>query len=124
MRASGCAQWDLETFLALAAPEDELAGCARTELKDLLLFATALPALVDLQGQGLAYLAGTKTLSRLEAFGRRGPERKLLGLVDEWRLRGRPKIERLRIEVSYGAGRRSAWRTKRRPGSTIFFDWD
>lgn len=123
MRVSGWQQWELESFIVLAAPEELLVGCTREDLSELLFFGTALPRIIDAGGSGLAHLAGRKSISRLDAYGHRGAKRLLAGLVDEWRLRGRPRVAGLSVGVSYGPSRRNAWRTKRRGASVVSFDW-
>jgi predicted DNA-binding transcriptional regulator AlpA len=123
VRVSGWPQWDLEAFLALSAPEDRLVGCMREDLGSLMFMSPALPAIIDRDGNGLAYLAGKKTISRLDAHGRRAPDAVLARLVDEWRRRGRPDVRRLRIAVSYGSRRLTAWRLKIRGTCMISYDW-
>jgi hypothetical protein len=126
VRAKGKAQWALESFLALAVPEEQLVGCTRADLTNLLLYATAFPAVIDERGGlSLAHLGGKSTLSRIEAYGGRGGERMLVQMVDDWRTRRRPSVSRLRVEVAFGrrTSIREAWRTRRRGSSTLLFDW-
>jgi protein-L-isoaspartate(D-aspartate) O-methyltransferase len=126
IRATGRSQWGLESFLALAVPEEQLVGCTRTDLTNLLLYATALPAVIDTSGAlSLAHLGGKKTISRIEAYGGHGAERLLRQTVNEWRTRRRPDVSRLGVEVVFGsrATIRAAWRTKRRGSSILLFDW-
>ncbi len=40
----------LEAFLALAVPEEQLVGCARADLADLLCFSTAMRGVFDDRG--------------------------------------------------------------------------
>jgi hypothetical protein len=62
-------------------------------------------------GDGLALLAGgRKTFTHINAYGNRDAERELLDLVEAWKTRGRPSIERLRIQVSFMPKDRSAVR--------------
>jgi protein-L-isoaspartate(D-aspartate) O-methyltransferase len=123
IRASGWTLYELEAFLALAAPEDRLVGCTRQDLQHLVFMNTALLGLVDLAGEGLSHLAGGKVVSRLDTYGVRTPERELTALIDEWTRMGRPGAEQLQIAVSYGSGSPRAWRVKKRGASTISFDW-
>jgi protein-L-isoaspartate(D-aspartate) O-methyltransferase len=123
VRASGQRQWDLETFVALAADEDRLVGCARAELGGLLLFNIALPGILDTDHDGIAYLAGSKTVSRIDAHGARGPARQLGKLVDRWLARGRPSIGDLRIVVEYDPPTSRHWRTTHRGSAYLCFDW-
>jgi protein-L-isoaspartate(D-aspartate) O-methyltransferase len=126
VRAAGRSQWGLESFLALAMPEEQLVGCTRTDLMNLLLYATALPAVIDTSSAlSLAHLGGKKTISRIEAYGGHGAERLLRQTVNEWRTRRRPDVSRLGVEVAFGrrATGRAAWRTKRRASSVLLFDW-
>jgi protein-L-isoaspartate(D-aspartate) O-methyltransferase len=126
VRAAGRSQWGLESFLALAVPEEQLVGCTRTDLMNLLLYATALPGVIDTSGAlSLAHLGGKKTISRIEAYGGQGAERLLKQTVNEWRARRRPDVSRLCVEVVFGsrATIRAAWRTKRRGSRVLLFDW-
>jgi protein-L-isoaspartate(D-aspartate) O-methyltransferase len=126
LRAKGKAQWALESFLALAVPEEQLVGCTRTDLTNLLLYATAFPAVIDERGGlSLAHLGGKSTLSRIEAYGGRGAERQLRRMMNDWKARRRPSVSRLSVEVAFGrrAPVRAAWRTRRRGTSTLLFDW-
>jgi protein-L-isoaspartate(D-aspartate) O-methyltransferase len=123
MRVSRWLQWDLESFIVLAAPEELVAGCTRQDLSGLLFYTTAMPAIMDPGGVGLAHLAGRRTLSRLDAYGHRRAERRLTGIIDDWRCRGRPGIARLSLEVSYGRPTRKAWSTRRRGQCVESFDW-
>ena len=123
IRASGWQQWGLESFIVVAAPEELLVGCTREDVNGLLFFGTALPGIIDADGSGLAHLAGTRSISRLDAYGNEGAEQLLADLVGEWRRRGRPRVARLAVEVSYGRSRREAWRSKRRGSSLISFDY-
>jgi hypothetical protein len=123
IRVSGARQWDLESFITLAAPEGRLLGCLRDDLTDVLLFSTALPAIMDSDGKALACLAGAKTISRVDAYGGRAPERLLHGVVREWLRRERPGVGQLRIEVSHAQPRTEHWRTNRRGSCFISFDW-
>jgi protein-L-isoaspartate O-methyltransferase len=123
MRVSGGLRWELESFIALVAPEDLLVGCTRDDLSELLFFGTAMPAITDADGSGLAHLAGKRTISRIDAYGDKWAERRLADLVDDWRRRGRPGVARLTAEVSYGRSTRKAWRTLKRGSTLIRFDW-
>jgi protein-L-isoaspartate(D-aspartate) O-methyltransferase len=123
MRVSRWRLWELESFICLAAPEELLVGCTREDLSALLFFGTALPGVVDADRSGLAHLAGTRSVSRLDAYGDAGAERLLAELVDEWRRRGQPRVARLSVEVAYGRSRPDAWRIKRRGSSLISFDY-
>jgi protein-L-isoaspartate O-methyltransferase len=123
IRVSGWRQWALETFIVLAAPEEQLVGCTTENSRQLLFFGTALPGIVAADGSGLAHLAGGRSISRLDAYGREGAERTLADLVDDWGQRGRPGVDRLSVEVSYGRPRRNGWRIKRRGSSVISFDY-
>jgi protein-L-isoaspartate(D-aspartate) O-methyltransferase len=123
-RVSGLRQWGLESFIALAAPEELLVGCTRESLDGLLFFGTALPGVIDADGGGLAHLAGRRSISRLDAYGHDEAEGLLSDLVDEWRRQGRPGVARLTIEVSYGRTPRGAWTWKRRGSSVLSFDYE
>jgi protein-L-isoaspartate(D-aspartate) O-methyltransferase len=123
MRISGWRQWALESFIAVAAPEELLVGCTRDDVEGLLFCGTDLPGIMDAEGKGLAHLAGTRSISRLAAYGHRAAERRLADLVDEWRRRGRPDVTRLHVGVSYGRSRQRAWRIRRRGPSAISFDY-
>jgi protein-L-isoaspartate(D-aspartate) O-methyltransferase len=124
IRATGRSQWGLEAFLALAAPEERLVGCARADLEHLQFFSTSLPGVMgDPAKPSLAHLGGNKTLSRIEAYGTRDADRLLGRLVEEWRRRRRPDVTRLGVEVVFGPQTREAWRSKRRGSSTLLFDW-
>jgi hypothetical protein len=72
IRVSGWRQWALETFIVLAAPEEQLVGCTTENSRQLLFFGTALPGIVAADGSGLAHLAGGRSISRLDAYGREG----------------------------------------------------
>ncbi len=121
MRLSEWARWELQSFVAIAGPERRLIGCIREDLRSPAF--TALPGIVRPDSRGLAHLSGGRTISRLDVYGRLGPERELSALVLEWRRRGRVGVAELRIEVTFDEGGRRAWRTKRRAESTILFDW-
>jgi protein-L-isoaspartate(D-aspartate) O-methyltransferase len=123
IRASRWRQWDLEVFIVLAAPETSLVACTRRDLRQLLFSGTPMPAIVDPSGPSLAHLAGSKTVSRLDAYGSDRAEDLLADLIADWRRRGGPNIARLNIEVSYDHPRRTAWRTVQRGGSRISCDW-
>ncbi len=124
IRISGRSQWDLESFITLAAPEDRLLGCFREDLAHLLLFSTALPAIVDPDGPGLAYLAGAKTITRIDAHGDRRAERLLEQLVRQWLRWKRPAVSQLGIEVAQSRPRISDhWRTIGRGSCFISYDW-
>jgi protein-L-isoaspartate(D-aspartate) O-methyltransferase len=124
VRASGAVQWGLEAFVALAVPEERLVGCTRAELAHLLYFSTALPAVIEVGPRpSLAHLSGTRTLSRIDAYGARGAEAVLRRAVEDWIGLGRPGVGRLQIEVSYGRHARGVWRTRRRGSSLLAFDW-
>ncbi len=126
IRASGRSQWGLESFLALAVPEEQLVGCTRADLMNLLFFATALPAVIDVRnGLSLAHLGGRKTISRIEAYGGHSAERLLGRVVEEWLHQRKPDVSRLNVEVAYGgrASMREAWRTRRRGSTVLLFDW-
>jgi protein-L-isoaspartate(D-aspartate) O-methyltransferase len=126
MRVKGESQWGLESFLALAVPEEQLVGCTRAEIMHLLFFATALPAIIDVRGPlSLAHLGGSKTISRIEAYGASHAERLLEGAITEWRRRGKPDVSRLNVEVAYGhsATESKAWRTRRRGSCLLMLDW-
>lgn len=123
IRPSGWMLYELEAFLALAGPEDQLVGCTREDLQHLVFMNTALLGLVDPSGEGLSHLAGGKVVSRLDTYGARTPERELAALIDDWTYLGRPRVEQLQIAVSYRSRRPRAWRVKRRGASTISFDW-
>jgi protein-L-isoaspartate(D-aspartate) O-methyltransferase len=123
MRLSTWGLWELESFILLAAPEEVVVGCTREDLGHLLFYSTALPAIIDKDSRGLAHLAGSRTASRIDAYGEVSAERMLVDLVDEWRRRGRPGIARLSVEVSYGrASPKRVWRSRRRGSSAIAFD--
>jgi hypothetical protein len=123
IRVSGRRQWDLESFIALAAPEGRLVGCIRDDLRDVLLFSTALPAIMDRDGNALACLAGAKTITRIDAYGGRAPERLLHEAVGTWLRWERPGIGQLRIEVTYAQPRTKHWRTNRRGSCFVSYDW-
>jgi protein-L-isoaspartate O-methyltransferase len=123
MRVSRWRLWELESFICLAAPEELLVGCTREDLSELLFFGTALPGVVGADRSGLAHLAGTRSVSRLDAYGDAWAERLLAELVDDWRSRDQPRVARLSVEVAYGRSRPDAWRIKRRGSSVISFDY-
>jgi protein-L-isoaspartate(D-aspartate) O-methyltransferase len=123
VRVRAWQQWELQTFTALSVAEALLVGISRDDLADLSFLGTALPAVIDRDGSALAYLAGRKTISRIDAFGRRGPDMILRDVVDDWRHRGRPKVARLHVGVTYGRSTSGAWRSTRRGDSLIAFDW-
>jgi protein-L-isoaspartate(D-aspartate) O-methyltransferase len=123
MRVSGWRQWALESFIALAAPDDQLVGCVREEIEGLLFFGTALPGIMDARRRGLAHLAGKRSISRIDAYGHAEAERVLADLVEEWGRRGRPDVGQLRVGVSFGRSRREAWRIRKRGASVISFDY-
>ncbi len=67
--------------------------------------------IMSANGDGLALLAGgRKMFTHIDAYGNRGAERVLVDLVEAWKTRGRPSIERLRIHVSFMPTDRSAVR--------------
>jgi hypothetical protein len=126
MRVSGRSQWGLESFFALAVPEDRLVGYARSDLDELLFFTTAMLAVVDAgPPASLAHMGGRRALSRIEAYGGRDSERLLTDLVGEWRGRGRPGVSSLHVEVVFRRGGpiRQAWRATTGGSSTMLFDW-
>ena len=126
IRVQGQSQWALESFLALAVPEDQLVGCTRVDLEQLLFYATALPGVIDRRGPiSLAHLAGARTISRIDGYGGRRAEALLARWVAEWRRLGRPDVSRLDVEVAYGSpgSTRTAWRTVRRGRCLLMFDW-
>lgn len=96
----------LGMYLTIEAPEDRLVG------------AWLGGGLIGPGGGGLAVLAGgRKTLTRIESYGDAEAERTLLDLVGDWRQRGRPDINDLRMEVSFrgdAARVRTSWNTSRR----------
>lgn len=123
VRVSGRLQWDLQSFICLAAPEEHLVGCTREDLSELLYFGTALPGIIAPDRRGLAHIAGTRSVSRVDAYGNAGPaERLLVGLVNEWRRRRRPDVSRLSVEVVFGRAE-AAWRTKKRGSSVLLFEY-
>lgn len=125
MRLKTWQQWELQTFVALSLDEDRLVGVVRDDLAELSFLGTALPGVIDRGGQGIAHLAGRKTVSRMDAFGERGPDRTLMHAIDEWRGRGRPPASSLLVGVTYrGPAMRGSWRTKKRGPSVIAFDWE
>jgi protein-L-isoaspartate(D-aspartate) O-methyltransferase len=123
MRVSASRQWALESFIAVAAPEEVLVGCTGEDGDGLVVCGTELPGIMDAERKGLAHLAGRRSISRLAAYGHHGAERRLADLVDEWRRRGRPDVTRMSVAVSYGRSRRQAWRIRRRGPSVISFDY-
>jgi protein-L-isoaspartate(D-aspartate) O-methyltransferase len=123
IRVSGRRQWDLESFIALAVPEGRLVGCVRDDLSDVLLFSTAVPAILDRDGKGLACLAGAKTITRIDAYGGHAPERLLHEAVGTWLRWERPGVGQLRIEVTYAQPRTKHWRTNRRGSCFVSYDW-
>jgi protein-L-isoaspartate(D-aspartate) O-methyltransferase len=124
MRLSTWGLWELESFILLAAPEEVVVGCTREDLGHLLFYSTAFPAIIDKDSRSLAHLAGSRSASRIDAYGEASAERMLIDLVDEWRRRGRPGISRLSVEVSYGrASPKGVWRSRRRGSSAIAFDY-
>ncbi|MGH2681058.1 MAG: protein-L-isoaspartate O-methyltransferase family protein [Actinomycetota bacterium] len=124
IRATYWRQYELEAFIALAAPEDRLVGYVREDLEPLLFISSALPGIIERDGSSLAHVSGRKSMSRIEVYGRASSGSLLASIVDGWKRRGRPGVDRLRIHVTYGTRRNStAWRTKRRGQSTISFDW-
>lgn len=124
MRVSGWGLWELESFILLAASDEVVVGCTREELGQLLFCSEALLAIVGRGGRGLAHLAGSRTATRIDAYGEARAERMLAELVDDWRNRGRPGIDRLSVEVSYGHTTPvGVWRSRRRGSSTIAFDY-
>jgi hypothetical protein len=122
MRVSRWQLWELESFILLAAPEDLIVGCTREDLGGLLFYGTALPAIIDADSTGLAHLAGSRSVSRLDAYGNAQAEQLLIDIVDDWRRRGRPGVARLSVEVSYHPASRAGWRHKRRGSGVISFD--
>jgi protein-L-isoaspartate O-methyltransferase len=123
LRVSGWRQWELETFLCVAAPEELLIGCSRHELSDLLFFGPSLPGLTDPTRSGLAHLAGTKSVSRIDAYGDAEAGRLLADLVADWRSRREPLAKQLSVSVSYGRSAPRAWRVRRRGASAIGLDY-
>jgi protein-L-isoaspartate(D-aspartate) O-methyltransferase len=116
-------QWELQTFIALSVAEELLVGISRDDLADLSFLGTALPAVIDREGKALAHVAGRRTISRIDVFGRPGPDRTLRRVVDDWQLRGRPKSAGLHVRVTYGRSKSRSWRSQRRGESMIAFDW-
>ena len=87
----------LGLYLVIEAPGDRLVVGFRG------------PGVISQDGGGLALLGGgAKTVTRVESYGEGDAERLLLGLVEEWKARGRPTGENLRVEVSFGGGAGSA----------------
>ena len=83
----------LTLYISLEAPEDRLVG------------GWPWPAVISRNGAGVALLAGgPKTLTRVESKGDRGAERLLFQLVEEWKQRGRPSDDALRVEVTFREG--------------------
>ena len=75
------------------------------------------PGLISEGGSGLAFLAGKRTLTRIESAGDSDAERVLLELVERWKQRGRPTERELRVEVGFrrrgGASTRWSWTSRR-----------
>lgn len=44
-------------------------------------------------------------------------------VVDDWRGRGRPRVARLRVHVTWGASQSASWRSKRRGGAISRSIW-
>ncbi len=83
----------LGLYLTLEAPEDRLVGGWRR------------PGVISQNGDGVALLAGgAKTLTRIESYGEGDAEVLLLRLVEEWKDRGRPTGDDLRVEVRFRGG--------------------
>lgn len=123
IRAAHWRQYELEAFIALAAPEDRLVGYIREELEPLLFINIALPGIVERDGSSLAHLSGRKSISRIDVYGRASSGSLLASIVDDWKRRGRPGVDRLRIGVSFGSRGSKAWRVKKRGQSLISFNW-
>ena len=72
---------------------------------DRLVVGFRGPGVISQDGGGLALLGGgAKTVTRVESYGEGDAERLLLRLVQEWKARGRPTGEDLRVEVGFGGG--------------------
>jgi protein-L-isoaspartate(D-aspartate) O-methyltransferase len=123
LRASGWRQWELETFVCLAVPEEILVGCTRADMDRLPFFGTALPGIADAVGGGVAHLGGGTAVSRVEGYGDPGAERLLANVVRRWRRRGEPGVTRLAIGVSFTGSPSKAWRTVKRGSSVLSFDY-
>jgi hypothetical protein len=123
LRAKGWHQYELESFIALSAPEERLVGYVTEKVEGLILMSTALPALVDGGGDGLAGLAGGRSISRIDAYGRRSPDIALARMTDAWIRAGRPTVDRLCVTVAYDGRRPHVWKAVKRGESTIGFDW-
>jgi len=76
-------------YLALQAPRRQFVG------------GWVNPGVISTDGEGLAFLAGRRTFTRIEAYGSAEPERVLCELMEDWKRRGRPTERDLRAEVSF-----------------------
>lgn len=72
--------------------------------------------------QGLVFNPKGRATVRLVARGAASAERELVRLVRDWRERGRPGWNHLRISASYDR-RLRGWRTERRGDALFGFDW-
>jgi len=88
----------LGLYVTLEAPASRLVGMG----------------VISADGGGLALMAGgPKTLTRVESYGDEAAERLLLGLIEEWKQRGRPTASDLDFEVRF----------RGRAGSKIHWSW-
>jgi protein-L-isoaspartate(D-aspartate) O-methyltransferase len=85
--------------------------------------AVGIRGLVDARATSFAYLRPGKEHATIVSAGGPWAERRLRSLVEDWRSRGSPQLEQLRIRITYGRTPPRAWRTQRRGSSFVSFDW-
>ncbi|MGI8757688.1 MAG: protein-L-isoaspartate O-methyltransferase family protein [Acidimicrobiales bacterium] len=114
----------LRLYVNLAAPEAGLVdGMAHGRYRRRAgQWGGGTLGVVDGDGRGLALLGSGPVVTRLDAWGDPGPAELLVGLVEEWRPHGRPAEHRLQVRVGYGRAP-AAWRSLRRSGCVVSFDW-
>jgi len=92
----------LVLYLTLQAPQRRFVGGWMT------------PGIISPDGRGVAHLAGSKTCTRIHAYGDSEPEQTLRQLIEDWDSRGRPTEQQLHAHVSF-----------EQPGTTpITWSWE
>ncbi|MEX2393636.1 MAG: methyltransferase domain-containing protein [Actinomycetota bacterium] len=100
--------WTFAVFMALTVPEEHL---------------FIGPGLIDANAKSLAYLMPGREGTTLHSSGGVWAERKILGALERWTQRGRPSVDRLRIEATYGGSMPPRGRTSTRGECTLGFHW-
>ena len=124
----------LLTLLAGEPTKSSVQGAKDDRGRGLLLYATLAAPLSRIvqtgfwgvgiahpRGDSLALLREGKTV-RLDSYGSAWASDQVERLIERWRAADRPAWHDLRIGVSYGTNAK-AWRTSKRDGCVLTFDW-